>query len=274
MSDPSGDLRERIAALSILDDVFRWKRTPGTTPDWTKEDIADAVLIVLADTEAETCGCCNALFDLGEKAAVHNEWEGRLDGYCYECALMRCDAEGAHVLAADTEAEYEQVGWMDERIPSVAFIALAEREPDHWTWHYDVPVYRRRVSVPPEVCTECGGSGIRIREGTPYPLTKALGIAPDFDEVPCPSCGSGTSTPTDDGKAESIRPTCPTWRDEVHTEEAPEWGMYLEGCHRSDCDLQVVRPGKEQCCGDYDGFGCWWTKADALVGLERDENPA
>ena len=78
----------------------------------------------------------------------------------------------------------------------------------------------------------------------------------------------------DDGKAESIRPTCPTWRDEVHTEEAPEWGMYLEGCHRSDCDLQVVRPGKEQCCGDYDGFGCWWTKADALVGLERDENPA
>lgn len=27
-------------------------------------------------------------------------------------------------------------------------------------------------------------------------------------------------------------------------------------CSRDDCDLQVVRPGKVQCRGDYDQRGC------------------
>ena len=60
------------------------------------------------------------------------------------------------------------------------------------------------------------------------------------------------ATPTDE----------PTWRDEVHTESWPEMGMYVEGCHRSDCDHQIVRPGKTQCSGEADKHGCWWTKGD------------
>jgi hypothetical protein len=43
-------------------------------------------------------------------------------------------------------------------------------------------------------CDMCGGSGVRIREGTPYPITKALGIAPDFDELPCPACDGSDPT--------------------------------------------------------------------------------
>lgn len=29
-------------------------------------------------------------------------------------------------------------------------------------------------------------------------------------------------------------------------------------CDREDCDLQVVRPGKFQCRGEYDEIGCCW----------------
>lgn len=29
-------------------------------------------------------------------------------------------------------------------------------------------------------------------------------------------------------------------------------------CGREDCDLDIVRPGKVQCRGDYDERGCVW----------------
>jgi hypothetical protein len=34
-----------------------------------------------------TCVCCGTNYGQRE-----DPWEGRLDGYCYECALARCDA--------------------------------------------------------------------------------------------------------------------------------------------------------------------------------------
>ena len=40
------------------------------------------------DGEADVCGCCGYM--------VHprnpDPWEGRMDDYCYECCLTRCDA--------------------------------------------------------------------------------------------------------------------------------------------------------------------------------------
>lgn len=34
------------------------------------------------------CFCCNAPVETRDP----DPWEGRLDGYCYDCALTRCDA--------------------------------------------------------------------------------------------------------------------------------------------------------------------------------------
>ena len=39
--------------------------------------------------DPEPCMCC------GKDAPIrgaNDPWEGRLDGYCYKCALTRCDA--------------------------------------------------------------------------------------------------------------------------------------------------------------------------------------
>lgn len=37
------------------------------------------------------------------------------------------------------------------------------------------------------------------------------------------------------------------------------WGESVIVCHRSDCDHQCVRPGKTQCRGEWDEFGCWYS---------------
>lgn len=39
-----------------------------------------------------TCECCTSIL------VVRNPdpWEGRLDGYCYDCATRRCDAYPDH----------------------------------------------------------------------------------------------------------------------------------------------------------------------------------
>ncbi len=42
---------------------------------------------------APTCDCCGTAIAADEAAIVHNQWEGRLDGYCYDCASQRCDYE-------------------------------------------------------------------------------------------------------------------------------------------------------------------------------------
>lgn len=36
------------------------------------------------------------------------------------------------------------------------------------------------------------------------------------------------------------------------------WGVSVVACHRSDCDHNCVRPGKTQCRGEWDEFGCWY----------------
>lgn len=38
------------------------------------------------------CVCCDAVPDAEEVALVHRVWEGRMDNYCHDCALQRCDA--------------------------------------------------------------------------------------------------------------------------------------------------------------------------------------
>lgn len=39
-------------------------------------------------------------------------------------------------------------------------------------------------------------------------------------------------------------------------------------CLRRDCSLQIVRPGKVQCDGEYDGIGCPHDQAELLTALE------
>lgn len=44
-----------------------------------------------------------------------------------------------------------------------------------------------------------------------------------------------------------------------------EW----EKCSRIDCDLQVVRPGKVQCRGEYDSLGCPHTEAELISTMNK-----
>jgi hypothetical protein len=42
----------------------------------------------MPNLSSEGCWCC------GDRAPIESvkDWEGRLDGYCLDCALARCDA--------------------------------------------------------------------------------------------------------------------------------------------------------------------------------------
>ena len=46
------------------------------------------------------------------------------------------------------------------------------------------------------------------------------------------------------------------------------FGSEWEKCLRRDCDLQVVRPGKVQCNGEYDDIGCPHDQAELLTALQ------
>lgn len=48
--------------------------------------------------------------------------------------------------------------------------------------------------------------------------------------------------------------------DNIITDGYSEW----QKCSRTDCDLQIVRPGKVQCKGEHDELGCPPTKEDAI----------
>ena len=39
-------------------------------------------------------------------------------------------------------------------------------------------------------------------------------------------------------------------------------------CARIDCDLEVVRPGKVQCRGEYDSLGCPSTTSELLATIQ------
>ena len=40
-------------------------------------------------------------------------------------------------------------------------------------------------------------------------------------------------------------------------------------CLRRDCSLHVVRPGRVQCEGDYDGIGCPYDQGELITALGR-----
>jgi len=40
----------------------------------------------------DKCWCCGRIDRSINRKRVHAQWEGRMDGYCYDCALTRCDA--------------------------------------------------------------------------------------------------------------------------------------------------------------------------------------
>lgn len=46
----------------------------------------------MSDNQTPTCECCGADVSPKEGEYVRELWAGRLDGYCYECAVNRCDA--------------------------------------------------------------------------------------------------------------------------------------------------------------------------------------
>ena len=39
-------------------------------------------------------------------------------------------------------------------------------------------------------------------------------------------------------------------------------------CARIDCDLEIVRPGKVQCRGEYDSLGCPQTKSELIATMQ------
>lgn len=47
------------------------------------------------------------------------------------------------------------------------------------------------------------------------------------------------------------------------------FGSRWRKCLRHDCSLHVVRPGKVQCEGDYDGIGCPFDQAELASALKR-----
>lgn len=61
---------------------------------------------------------------------------------------------------------------------------------------------------------------------------------------------------------EQVRELVDAARAIPHWVEEREWtdcfGDPLLSCHRSDCDHECVRPGKTQCSGEWDEFGCWY----------------
>jgi hypothetical protein len=55
------------------------------------------------------CACCQAPLPVAERVEVAVEWEHRLDGYCYFCASMRCDAyPGSHGPGTQVKTAYVQ----------------------------------------------------------------------------------------------------------------------------------------------------------------------
>ena len=53
------------------------------------------------------CACCAAPLKVTERVTVATEWEHRLDGYCYHCASMRCDAyPGSHSAGTQTKTAW------------------------------------------------------------------------------------------------------------------------------------------------------------------------
>ncbi len=43
----------------------------------------------------------------------------------------------------------------------------------------------------------------------------------------------------------------------------------VECCARIDCDLEVVRPGKVQCRGEYDSLGCPHTVEELVSTMNK-----
>jgi hypothetical protein len=43
----------------------------------------------------------------------------------------------------------------------------------------------------------------------------------------------------------------------------------VECCSRIDCDLEVVRPGKVQCRGEYDSLGCPHTEEELVKTMNK-----
>lgn len=68
------------------------------------------------------CGCCGR--DATRKR-LPDPWEGRLDGYCDECALTRCDAYPGDCPVVDTITELDRI--------DVLAMILQGRDGDHPT---------------------------------------------------------------------------------------------------------------------------------------------
>ena len=76
-----GALAAAIFEVRMERDVDRiLKILKSPQPSWP--DVEEYI------TVPDLCWCCG---DLAPTEAV-KDWDGRLDGYCLECALYRCDA--------------------------------------------------------------------------------------------------------------------------------------------------------------------------------------
>lgn len=72
------------------------------------------------------CACCAAERGGAERAAVANEWEHRMNDYCYACASMRCDAfPGLH----ERNRPQPKQGYIDSVVSRRALPAVVDDIP-------------------------------------------------------------------------------------------------------------------------------------------------
>ena len=85
--DLIGDCRSRPGTHDV-DQVFL--ATPLTL---------DEAINRLREKRGAVCSCCRSPVKF--RPAIHDQWEGRLNDYCTDCAISRCDVDPGACIPAD-----------------------------------------------------------------------------------------------------------------------------------------------------------------------------
>jgi hypothetical protein len=120
MTDDDKDINITPFTQSNKDGMSQRKPVPFRWRQMTEQDDEEFGVIkdandepYLIDATGDPCACCN---DEITRPHDGDPWEGRLDAYCYYCALCRCDAlpsscgKSYNVLSKNTVTERTK-GW-------------------------------------------------------------------------------------------------------------------------------------------------------------------
>jgi hypothetical protein len=87
-----GDVQQGLDDLAA--EVAAYRRRIGFSESSDQKDsswlltVGNALMMFTGSLPAQSCWCCGAKV---ERRELGDPWEGRMDGYCYACALNRCD---------------------------------------------------------------------------------------------------------------------------------------------------------------------------------------